>query len=166
MAGRTETAALGAVSAVVAAFFASFAFGLFGGKADDSPRPEPVVLREAPESVGEGARVEVLNAARRPGLARRATAQLRDAGFDVIYFGNAPASSPDSSVVLDRVGARDVARRAADELGIRAVRSELDSSLFVDATVIVGVDWRMAEVETPQAEKTGLLARFQRLLRR
>ncbi|MGH7554912.1 MAG: LytR C-terminal domain-containing protein [Longimicrobiales bacterium] len=166
MARRAEAVALGALGAIVVAFFASFALGVFGG--ENSPRePEPIVLRETtPENGGQGARVEVLNAARRPGLARRATAQLREAGFDVVYFGNAPASSPDSSVVLDRVGARDVARRAADELGIRAVRSELDSSLYVDATVIVGVDWRVAEVDVPQGEEKGWLARVRGVLRR
>jgi hypothetical protein len=69
-------------------------------------------------------------------------------------------------VVLDRVGARDVARRAADELGIRTVRSEPDSSLYVDATVIVGVDWRVAEVDAPQGQEEGWLARVRGLFRK
>lgn len=33
-----------------------------------------------------------------------------DAGFDVVYYGNAAASAEDSSVVIDRVGALGVAR--------------------------------------------------------
>ena len=41
-------------------------------------------------------RVEVLNAGGEPGMARMATDQLRDRGFDVVYFGNAESFGRDS----------------------------------------------------------------------
>ncbi|CAN5839262.1 hypothetical protein BH23GEM3_BH23GEM3_12260 [soil metagenome] len=90
---------------------------------------------------GERLRVEVLNGAGVVGLARSATRVLRERNFDVVYFGNAPAGAQDSSVVIDRVGRLEDARRVAAALGIDAVRSEPDSTLYLEATVILGRDW-------------------------
>ena len=54
------------------------------------------------------------------------------------------SSAPDSSVVIDRVGNLDIARAAAARFGITRVISEPDTTLLVEATVVVGVDWRAA----------------------
>ena len=100
----------------------------------------------------ERVRVEVLNAAGKPNLARQATDALRDDGFDVVFFGNASAAKgaastadapaePQPSVVLDRVGRIELARSVADALGIREVRSEPDTNLYVDVSVRLGEDW-------------------------
>src|SRR6185503_2557878 len=89
----------------------------------------------------ERVRVEVLNAGGRPNLAREATDRLREDGFDVVFFGNAGAFGAEPSVVLDRVGRLDLARGVADALGIRSVRSEPDSNLFVDVSVRLGEQW-------------------------
>jgi hypothetical protein len=99
-------------------------------------------------------RVEVLNGGGVSGRAGDATAALRDAGFDVVLFGNAGTFDQDSSVVLDRVGGLDAARAVADVLGIRNVRSELDSNLYLDVSVVLGRDWTpvvevRGEEETP-----------------
>lgn len=98
--------------------------------------------------LGAGIRVEVLNGSGRPGLARDATERLRAAGFDVVYFGNA-GEPRGISLVLDRGGRAEAARRAAAALGIATVRSEPDESRFVDVTVIVAKDWppRVAPVK-------------------
>lgn len=90
----------------------------------------------------ERVRVEVLNGGGESGLARQATVLLRDRGLDVVYYGNAETFSSDPSVVLDRVGRLDAARKVADALGIREVRSEPDSNLYVDLTVRLGPEWR------------------------
>lgn len=86
-------------------------------------------------------RVEVLNGGGLSGVARDATAALRDLGLDVVYYGNAETFSQDPSVVMDRVGRLEDARKVADALGIREVRSEPDSNLFVDLTVRLGPEW-------------------------
>lgn len=86
-------------------------------------------------------RVEVLNAGGVAGRAGEATEALRDAGFDVVFFGNATTFDRDSSVVLDRIGDVAPARAVADVLGIRNVRSEPDSNLYLDVTVMVGKEW-------------------------
>lgn len=93
------------------------------------------------DRAGARIRVEVLNAAGRPGLARHGTERLRARGFDVVYFGNAPGGQPDSSVVIDRAGDLAAARSVADALHIRNVVSRPDSNLYLDVTVILSSDW-------------------------
>ena len=94
-------------------------------------------------------RVEVLNAGGITGLARDATEYLRDSGFDVVGFGNARDFDADSSVVLDRVGQGEIARAVADVLGIDNVRSQPDSNLYVDVSVLLGSEWRHPDLPEP-----------------
>jgi hypothetical protein len=150
---RLESLALFAALLLLLAFAASFGLGLLRPRTPQPPLAGPVPAHTVPLKVPAIARgrVEVLNGSGRAGLARQATAQLREAGFDVVYFGNAPARR-DSSQVLDRVGQPAIARAAADELGIAAVRQAPDSALLLDATVMLGRDWRRAE---PPAEAPG-----------
>lgn len=89
----------------------------------------------------ERIRVEVLNAAGVTGVARAATGRIRGAGFDVVYYGNAASFGRDSSVVLDRMGDLDAAERVARAAGIAPVRTSLDSTLYVDVSVVIGRDW-------------------------
>jgi len=86
-------------------------------------------------------KVEVLNGSGAQGVAWDATTLLRDQGFDVVLYGNAGTYSNDPSVVMDRVGDLGVARLVADALGILQLRSELDSTRYVDVTVRLGPDW-------------------------
>lgn len=137
-----ETAAIVAAVLVCLAFIVSFVVGLggLGGLARaGSSGAGPEALSAGPDSAA--GRVEVLNASGRSGLARHVTSRLRDDGFDVVFFGNAPASAGDSSVVLDRTRRDGIARDVARALEIDSVRVALDSTLFLDATVILGVDW-------------------------
>lgn len=89
----------------------------------------------------ERIRVEILNGGGHAGAAREATDQLRDLGFDVVFFGNAGSFDLDSSVVLDRTGHVEAARDVADALGIRNLRSEPDSNLYLDVSVVLGREW-------------------------
>lgn len=113
----------------------------------------PTAGRILPSAGSKRVRVEVLNGGGTSGAARAATEQLRDRGFDVVYFGNATAFGRDSSVVLDRVGATEQARTVADALGIRNVRSEPDSNLYLDVSVVLGTDWAPAAPETDPANE-------------
>jgi hypothetical protein len=138
-----ETALLVLVFAVASAFLVSFVRGIAGGSDEAAVAAGPAeTFTPANLDTRRVGRIEVLNAARTAGLARDATQRLRTAGFDVVYFGNTSAADPDSSVVYDRTGDDDVARAAADVLGIRRVITRADTTLYVDATVILGADWR------------------------
>jgi len=139
MSARSERALLGVAALAALAFVASFFAGLGWGDAEPPPR----VVRTAPavpEPGPSAGRVEVLNASERAGLARRVTDRLRDAGYDVVGFGNAPGGTPDRSVVLSRRGDGDVARALAALLRIDSVRADSNDALGLDATVILGAD--------------------------
>ena len=89
---------------------------------------------------GTRIRVEVINVSRRPGLARRATLYLRDAGFDVVrYESGAPYR--DSTLVLDRSGHPEWARLLSSALGGAPVEPRPDSSRYLDLTVLLGASW-------------------------
>jgi hypothetical protein len=160
---RAESAAAAGLLVVCLAFIASFGLGLRRGPAGDPPPPAEAGLITFDERpVG---RVEVLNASGRAGLARTATAQLRDAGFDVVFYGNAAGFDGDSSVVIDRTGRDEVARAAGRRLGIGRVRSDRDTTLFLDATIVVGRDWAPEPTEAPALTGDGWWGRVGRWLR-
>lgn len=138
---RLEAAAAALALLVCVAFIASFALGL-GGAADSAAVGAGALdAADAPPAAG---RVEVLNGSGRSGIARAATAELRRGGFDVVYFGNAPASAGDSSIVIVRRGDDAVARSVGKYLGIARIATERDTTLYLDATVILGIDWMPA----------------------
>lgn len=85
-------------------------------------------------------RVQVINATKVNGLARKATQYLRDRGFDVVEIGTASVQR-DSSVVLDRSGHRDWAQLVGRAIGA-PVESRPDSSRYLDVTVLLGASWR------------------------
>ena len=96
-------------------------------------------------------RVEVVNAGGVSGLAGQATDRLRDAGFDVVGFRNAPEWTDDSSQVLDRVGDIQMAEAVAKALGIGNVLSQPDTNLYVDVSVMLGGEWSAPEAASEPA---------------
>ncbi|HSD32822.1 MAG TPA: LytR C-terminal domain-containing protein [Gemmatimonadales bacterium] len=94
---------------------------------------------------GEGQRivVEVLNVTRRSGLARTGTRVLRQAGIDVVGYGNAvplPARS-DSTRILVRRGDRAAGERVRRALQVGTVVMQPDSTRLVDVSVLLGADF-------------------------
>lgn len=156
---KRQSILLGIALVAVAAFLVSFITGVrLPGRAGQDGSPFDGI----PDAGGDRTRVEVLNAAGRPGIARMATRRLRESGFDVVYFGNAEEFGRDSSVVIDRVGDADAAARVAEALGIETVRSEPDSTLLLEVSVLLGKDW------TPEttSESVGWRERLGRFLGR
>lgn len=157
--GRLQTVALFVAIAAVGALLASLGYGVWQHFHPPAPAPAAPVSADggqapAPVRPPSGrVRVQVLNATRTSGLARTATDVLRDRGFDVVEMGNARGFSPDSSVVLDRVGHVEPARQVADALGIRRVESKRDSNLVLDVTVVLGSDWRVPSGERSNHER-------------
>lgn len=96
-----------------------------------------------PGESGERITVEVLNASGRSGLARTATRLLRQAGIDVVYFGNAPAElgGLDSTRVVLRRGAAATAEAVRRALGAGVVVVERDSARLLDVSVLLGTDF-------------------------
>lgn len=97
-----------------------------------------------PGDGGDAIQVEVLNASGRAGLARTGTRVLRRAGIDVVYFGNAPAAvgELDSTRIVVRRGSSAAAERVRRALGVGRVSVEIDTARLVDASVLLGADFR------------------------
>jgi hypothetical protein len=136
-----ERRALKLAGAVVVglALTAGLAFAVRSVRGPAEPRRAPPPDASAPQ--GERVRVQVLNATSVRGLARRATMHLRDRGFDVVEMGTS-AEQRDSTLVLDRSGHPEWARRVADALGGARVESRPDTSRYLDVTVLIGRSWR------------------------
>lgn len=111
----------------------------------DPHRPPP--MADAPRDIPfdeqkKRIRVEVLNGAGDQGAAARVTELLRAAGVDVKTYGNAARYDYERSVVLDRSGRPGAASAVAEILNGIEIEEQLDAELYLDATVILGDDWR------------------------
>jgi hypothetical protein len=115
--------------------------------------PTAVETAEAGQPPLGRVRVEVLNGGGISGLARSAVDELRERGFDVVYYGNQEPFDADSSVVLDRVGDARMAEAVAEALGIARVRSEPDANLLLDVSVVLGQEWEPAVRAAPLEEE-------------
>ena len=104
-----------------------------------APRIDVPDTERAPEGVR--IRVQVLNATRTRGLARRATFMLRDRGFDVVETGTASVQR-DSTLVVHHGGSPDWAARVARAMGGARVETRPDTSRYLDVSVLIGATWR------------------------
>ena len=107
---------------------------------------EAVELPPATDTVarapaGARVKVQVVNATRVRGLARRATQYLRDRGWDVVEVGTTTPVR-EHTLVVDRSAHPEWARRVAHAMGGAAVESRPDSSRYLYVTVLVGRTWR------------------------
>lgn len=100
-----------------------------------------LVTRDVTAPPNTRVRVEIINATKTRGLARRATRLLRDRGFDVVTFTTS-TTLQDSTVVLDRTNHLDWARLVGQALGGAQIVARPDTSRYVDVTVVLGTSWR------------------------
>ncbi len=116
----------------------SFVIRLTAGRID------PHRAETASGLVGDIIQLQVLNGCGVKGLASDATVYLRRQGFDVVEAGDYGRYDVEQSVVVDRVGDLESARRVAVALGLPEdrIRTEQKPELYVDATVVLGADYR------------------------
>lgn len=105
--------------------------------------PERRTAFRIPGERGPHIVVEVLNAGRKTGSARTAARVLREAGIDVVFVGDAAAGPDplDSTRVLIRRGEAAVGDRVRRALGVGTVVVQRDSTLLLDASVLLGRDF-------------------------
>ena len=96
---------------------------------DDARAPDGVRIK-----------VEVFNATKTRGLARKATDFLRSRGFDVVGSGNVTEQRA-KTIVYDRSSHPEWARLVGRAMSAPVV-SRPDSSRYLDVTVLIGADWR------------------------
>lgn len=135
-------AILGAVL-MVAVLLGSTWWGWRASREPVDPAEDPFGSQlELPPEAEAYARVEVLNGTGEPGVAQQAAEVLRRGGFDVVYFGNAGSFDILRTKVIDRVGSRLLADSVARWLGVHTLEVDPDVTLYLDATIILGRDWR------------------------
>jgi len=87
-------------------------------------------------------RIEVLNGTETERLGQQVAERLRRAGFDVVDVDNAEDKGFPETVVVDRVDNRAAnARLVARELECGNVIPQLEPTLLLEVTVIVGQDY-------------------------
>ncbi len=101
----------------------------------------PAVPKDVRAPDSARVRVQVLNGTKTRGLARRATALLRDRGFDVVETGTVNEGR-DTTIVYDLTGHPDWAARVARVFPPARVETRADSSRYVDVSVVLGTTWR------------------------
>lgn len=108
------------------------------------PSPDPARSSESRDLVGSIIQVEVRNGAGVDHLAAETMHYLRERGFDVVDVGNYESFQKEHSVVIDRVGDPEAARKVAEALGLPAdrVRQEIRRQYYLDASVIIGHDYK------------------------
>ncbi len=108
--------------------------------------PPPVPVQQAAiQPVARRIQVEVLNGCGVNGLAETLTRYLRRQNIDVVSQGNYKHFQVPETRILDRIGNRDRAQIVADILGVptEQIKSQVDPNLQLDATIIIGHDYRM-----------------------
>jgi hypothetical protein len=108
------------------------------------PPANPERAEDGTELVGTIIQVEVRNGAGIDRLAAETTHYLRQRGFDVVDVGNYETFQQEHSIVIDRVGDRQAARRVAEALGLPPdrVRQDIQRQYYLDASVVIGHDYK------------------------
>jgi hypothetical protein len=137
IADRFEVALVSLVLIGVGTLIGSFWIEWRGTRLDGAPAADT-----APASLDARLKVEVLNGSGDKGAAALVRDHLRARGFDVVSAENADHFDYTITYVLNRSGHPGAARQVASQLGVDSVANAIDPDLFLDATVILGADWR------------------------
>lgn len=109
-----------------------------------SPYVESIIeVEKKGKTISKAIQIEILNATDSSGLAANAKKYMDDRGFDVVETGNFKTKK-DFTYIIERMGNLEAAKKVSYALGIpdSLIVSEIDSSLSLVATVIIGKDFQ------------------------
>ena len=88
--------------------------------------------------------IDVQNGTGENGVAADFRAYLKKKGFDVVEMGNYKNTDVNKTMVIDRTGNKNAAKKVAESLGIneKNIVQQKDTTSFLDATVIIGKDYQ------------------------
>ncbi|HTR81273.1 MAG TPA: LytR C-terminal domain-containing protein [Bacteroidota bacterium] len=142
-ASSSKNFALNLLLVIVAAFafYQLFALGFPSGKNTTTVSSSSEAEAAAAPKVIQ---VDVLNGCGVSGTGQKATGLLRAAGYDVVEMGNYKTFDVKQSLVIDRSGNLDVAKKLANDLGISPnnVIQQISPEYFVTASVLIGKDFK------------------------
>jgi len=104
---------------------------------------ETLASKESMENDSLTVTVEILNGTKVRGLAGRTREIYQSFGFDVISVGNADNDEYLNTVVLDRKGKPELAKKAAEVIRCKKIYTKLDPNIddTIDVTIILGKDF-------------------------
>jgi len=87
--------------------------------------------------------VDVLNGCGVPGVAIKFTDYLRSRGFDVLEMGNYKSFEVEETLVVDRSGKIEDAKKVASALGVdsKNIIQQVSKDSYLDCSVIIGKDY-------------------------
>ncbi|MBN1410595.1 MAG: LCP family protein [Spirochaetales bacterium] len=87
--------------------------------------------------------IEILNGTDVNGLAGRTAKLFESFGYDIVSVQNADSDEYEETVVIDRVGKKDIAQKAADYIKCEKVISKVSPGLDenIDISIIIGKDF-------------------------
>jgi hypothetical protein len=100
----------------------------------------PVDSTKANVPAGQVIQIDLLNGCGVPGAAQKVTGYLRARGYDVVEMKNYKTFDVKESLIIDRTGDVETARRVAYALGIdeKNVLQQINHDYFVDVSVVLG----------------------------
>lgn len=103
----------------------------------------PVDPTKPDVSLGNVIQIDLLNGCGVPRAASHVTGYLRARGFDVVEIRNYKTFDMTESLVIDRSGNVELARKVAYALGVseKNIIQQLNPDYFVDVSVVVGKDY-------------------------
>ncbi len=127
----------------VAAFilYQAYAIGFSSNGSGDRTKPTLADASVSPKSVIQ---IDVLNGCGVSGTGQKMTSFLRAAGYDVVDMGNYKTFDVKQSLVIDRSGNAEIAKKIASDLGIDPahVIQQISPEYFVTASVVLGKDFK------------------------
>lgn len=113
------------------------------------PRVETTRTSASNILIGNIIQVEVLNGCGVGGVATQFTTQLRKNGFDVVESGNFDTFDVKNTLVIDRSGNLEHARRVATALGVDEafILREISKDFYLDATIVIGADYKSLKMK-------------------
>jgi hypothetical protein len=114
------------------------------GEATDDPF-QRLAEEQAALAPDQRPQIEVLNGCGVSGIAARAQDYLREKGYDVVNVENARDFRYRRTLVIDRGGDVRIARALARDLGTSNLIRQVRPDLVLQATVILGEDYRELE---------------------
>lgn len=110
----------------------------------------PVEVTRQGMTKGEVIQIDVLNGCGVSRAASRVTGYLRERGYDVVEMRNYKSFDVPQSLVIDRSGDLETARKVAYALGVKEknIVQQINHDYYVDVSVVVGKDY--SSLKAPQ----------------
>jgi len=104
----------------------------------------PVESARSGVAAGTTIQLDVLNGCGVPNAGTQFTSYLRARGFDVVEIRNYKTFDVDESLVIDRTGDMNNARKVAYALGIgkEHIIQQMNQDYYVDVSVVIGKDYK------------------------